>query len=341
MQTQTRNYKSFEIENFGLGGIREAAKEITSPTGTNVLVRMRAASLNYRDLMVAKGLYSKNLKLPLVPLSDGAGEVVEVGEKVTRCKVGDRVAPIFMQSWIAGEVNTEIAKSALGGAIDGVLREYAIFDEQGLVAVPSFMSFEEAASLPCAAVTAWNGLVCKGRIKSGDSVLVMGSGGVSVFALQIAKLSGARIVAMSSSNEKLHKLKQLGAHDLINYKEHADWDKKVLEVTNRKGVDHVVEVGGAGTLEKSMQAVRMGGHIAMIGVLSGVGQADPRALLMKTICLQGIFVGSRDMFEDMLRAFEMHQLRPVIDKTFKAEQIKDALEYMESGKHFGKIVLTF
>jgi NADPH:quinone reductase-like Zn-dependent oxidoreductase len=340
MQTQTRTYKAFQIETFGLTGLREATKEIQNPTGTKVLVRMRAASLNYRDLMVAKGVYSKNLPLPLIPLSDGAGEVVEVGEAVTRWKVGDRVAPIFMQSWIAGEVSPEIGKSALGGGIDGVLREYGLFDQDGLVAIPGYLSFEEAATLPCAAVTAWHALVTKGGIKSGDSVLVMGTGGVSIFALQIAKLSGARVIATSSSDAKMKKLKELGASDTINYKEHDDWDRKVTELTGGRGVDHVVEVGGAGTLDKSMRAVRMAGYIAMIGVLSGAGSADPRPLVMKTIHLQGIYVGSRAMFEDMLRAFEMHKVRPVIDKTFKMEQVKEALEYMESGKHFGKIVLT-
>ena len=305
------------------------------------LVKIKAVSLNYRDLLVVKGAYSRNLPLPLVPCSDGAGEVVEVGEGVTRVKRGDRVAGIYMQTWISGELDESKARSALGGAIDGVLAEHVLFHEEGLVHIPEHLSYEEAATLPCAAVTAWNGLITSGGLKPGDTVLVMGTGGVSIFALQFAKISGARVIATSSSDEKLERVKQLGASDGINYKSVPDWDKKVWELTNKVGVDHVVEVGGAGTLAKSLRAVRMGGQISLIGVLSGVGEANPLPAVMKNIRIQGIYVGSREMFEAMNRAISLHQLHPVVDRVFPFEETHEAYRYMESGAHFGKVVIRF
>jgi NADPH:quinone reductase-like Zn-dependent oxidoreductase len=305
------------------------------------LVKIKAVSLNYRDLLVVKGAYSRNLPLPLVPCSDGAGEVVEVGEGVTRVKRGDRVAGIYMQTWISGELDESKARSALGGAIDGVLAEHVLFHEEGLVHIPEHLSYEEAATLPCAAVTAWNGLITSGGLKPGDTVLVMGTGGVSIFALQFAKISGARVIATSSSDEKLERVKQLGASDGINYKSVPDWDKKVWELTNKVGVDHVVEVGGAGTLAKSLRVVRMGGHISLIGVLTGVGEVNPLPAVMKNICIQGIYVGSQEMFEAMNRAIVLNQLHPVVDRVFPFEETHEAYRYMESGAHFGKVVIRF
>jgi NADPH:quinone reductase-like Zn-dependent oxidoreductase len=332
--------KAFEIKQAsGIDSLTFAERPDPKPGYGQVLVKIKAASLNYRDLLVVKGAYSRNLPPGLVPCSDGAGEVVETGDGVTHIKPGDRVAGIYMQTWISGELDESKAKSALGGAIDGVLAEYVLFHEDGLVHVPKHLSYEEAATLPCAAVTAWNGLITSGGLKPGDTVLVLGTGGVSIFALQFAKISGARVIATSSSDEKLERVKQLGASDGINYKSTPDWDKRILEITGRRGVDHVVEVGGAGTLPKSLRAVRMGGHISLIGVLTGAGEANPLPAVMKNIRIQGIYVGSREMFEAMNSAITLNQLHPVIDRVFSFEESKEAFRYMESGAHFGKVVI--
>jgi NADPH:quinone reductase-like Zn-dependent oxidoreductase len=334
--------KVFEIKQAaGIGSLDLVERPNPKPGYGHVLVSIKAVSLNYRDLLVVKGAYSRNLPFGLIPCSDGAGEVVEVGDGVTRVKPGDRVAGIFFQAWVSGELDEIKAKSALGGAIDGVLAEYVLFHQDGLVQIPEHLSYEEGASLSCAAVTAWNGLVTSGGLKAGDTVLVMGTGGVSIFALQFAKISGARVIATSSSDEKLERVKQMGVSDGINYKLIPDWDKKVFELTARRGVDHVVEVGGAGTLAKSLRAVRTGGHISLIGVLSGAGEANPLPAVMKNIRIQGIYVGSRDMFEAMNSAISLHQLHPVIDRVFPFEEAKEAFSYMESGAHFGKVVIRF
>ena len=270
------------------------------------------------------------------------GEVVAVGEGVTRVKTGDRVAGIFFQKWLSGELTEAIAKSALGGAIDGLLAEYAVLDSDGVVHVPEHLTDEEAATLPCAAVTAWNALIAQGGVKAGESVLVQGTGGVSIFALQFAKLVGARVIATSSSDEKLQRVRQLGASDTINYYQTPEWDKQVRELTAGIGVDYVVEVGGAGTLTKSLRAVRMGGQISLIGVLSGAtGEINPVAIVMKNVRLGGIYVGSREMFEAMNRAIALHKLQPVVDRVFPFHEAREALAYMESGAHFGKICIRF
>jgi NADPH:quinone reductase-like Zn-dependent oxidoreductase len=333
--------KTFEYRNFGLENLVMTEREMPTPSSYEVLVRFHAASLNYRDVMFSKGVYRPDAKFPTVPLSDGAGEVVAVGEGVSRWKVGDRVCPIFMQGWLEGAVTPQKGRTALGGGdLDGVLRESAAFDENGLVSIPDHLSYEEAATLPCAAVTAWHALVESGRIKAGATVLVLGTGGVSIFALQFAKLHGARVIATSSSDEKIKRVRALGADEVINYKRIPDWDKEVFRLTGKIGVDHVVEVGGAGTMPKSLNAVRTGGDISVIGVLAGGSGLDPARLLMKSVRLQGIFVGSRQMFEEMNRAIALHTMRPVIDKTFPFDQAPEALAYMEKGLHFGKIVLT-
>jgi NADPH:quinone reductase-like Zn-dependent oxidoreductase len=337
VQTTTR---AFELTDYGIDKIVEGKRQVPNVGPTDVLVSMKACSLNYRDFLMAKGLYSRNLKLPLVLLSDGAGEVIEVGSAVTKFKRGDRVAPIFMQKWTAGELTADAAKSALGGAIDGVLQNEAIFHEHGLVHIPSHLSYEEAATLPCAAVTAWNGMFEQGQVGPHSSVLALGTGGVSIFALQLAKAAGAVVAITSSSDEKLERAKKLGADILVNYSKNADWEKEVMKALP-EGVDHVIEVGGAGTLDRSIKAVKLGGHISLIGLLAPQGQFDATKLLMKHVRLQGIFVGSREMFERMNKAIEHHKIKPVIDKTFKVEQITEALETMASGSHFGKIVLRF
>jgi NADPH:quinone reductase-like Zn-dependent oxidoreductase len=331
--------KSYQIEQFGIDNLTISEVEKPLPASNEALVRLRSASLNYRDLMMIEGSYNPKLRLPLVPFSDGAGEVVEVGKNVTRWKVGDRVCPIFMQGWIDGELNFAKSKTTLGGDLDGCLREYAAFNEESLVAVPEYLSFEEAACLPCAGVTAWNALMVSGGLTKGDTVLCQGTGGVSLFALQFAKAVGAQVLITSSSNEKLERAKELGADDLINYREREDWDTAVLELTDKCGVDHVVEVGGPGTLPRSMRAVRMAGHIAVIGVVAGKGEFTNVPIFMKALRLIGVFVGSRSMFEDMNTAIENSGIKPVIDREFAFEEVPSALRYLKSGQHFGKIVV--
>lgn len=332
--------KAYEIQEFGIDNLILVDREKPTPKEAEVLVKFHAASLNYRDLMMVKGWYNPKLKTPLIPLSDGACEVVEIGEKVSKFKVGDRVMPTFMQGWQDGPIAFEKAKTALGGDLDGCLREFGCFDQNGLVCIPDHLSYEEAATLPCAALTAFNALFESGGLKPDDTILLQGTGGVSIFALQFASVLGNRIIMTSSADEKLQKAKMLGATDLINYKTNEDWDKTVLDLTGNHGVDHIVEVGGAGTLAKSLNAIRMGGHIAVIGVLSGQGEINPITILMKAVRLQGIFVGSRQMFEAMNLMLTQHEyIKPVIDKIFEFDEIKDALKYMESGSHFGKIVV--
>ena len=331
--------KSWVIDSgFGLDHLQLVDRTEPKPGHGQIVVRVRALSLNYRDLLVAKGLYNPKLALPRVPCSDGAGEVAAVGDGVTRVKIGDRVAAIFMQKWLAGGVSDAVSRSALGGDIDGMAAEFVVLSEEGVVPIPEHLSFAEAATLPCAAVTAWNALI-GGELKPGDTVLVLGTGGVSIFALQFAVLGGARVLATSSSDAKLLRAGALGAAAGVNYKSNADWDKWCRSQTS-SGVDHVVEVGGAGTLERSIRSVRTGGHIALIGVLSGGGSVNPLPLLMKSVRLRGIFVGSRCTFEEMNRAIAIHRLRPVIDKTFPFEALPDAMSYMEGGSHFGKIVVA-
>ncbi|XGV97252.1 MAG: NAD(P)-dependent alcohol dehydrogenase [Leptolyngbya sp. BL-A-14] len=325
----------------GLEAVTLVERPEPQPQAGQVLVKMRAASLNYRDLLVAKGAYGSQGVQPIVPLSDGAGEVVAVGAGVSRVQVGDRVAGIFMQRFLAGELTAEKAKSALGGAIDGVLAEYVVFDEEGLVKIPAHLSYEEAATLPCAAVTAWNALVAEGQLKAGETVLLQGTGGVSLFALQFAQMMGASVIITSSSDAKLERAKQLGAAIGINYKTTPNWEEAVWKQTNGKGVDHVVEVGGSNTLSQSLRAVRYGGKIALIGVLSGTaGDVKTSVILHKHVRVQGIYVGSRDHFEAMNRAIALHKMQPIIDRVFPFNAAIDAMQYLESGAHFGKVVIT-
>jgi NADPH:quinone reductase-like Zn-dependent oxidoreductase len=323
----------------GIDALHLAQRADPAPGPGQVLVRIRASSINYRDLSTILDPESRGLAYPTIPNSDGAGEVVAVGEGATRFKPGDRVAGTFFQRWIGGPITPEAMASALGGALDGVLAEQVVLDEDGLVAIPEHLSFEEAATLPCAALTAWHALVEAGRVKAGDTVLLLGTGGVSTFALQLAALHGARVIQTSSSDEKLVRAEEMGAWQTINYRNEPDWERRVLDATDGRGVDVVVEVGGAGTLQKSIEAVRVGGTIALIGVLTG-GQINPTPMMRKSITLKGIYVGSRCMFEDMNRAISAHGMRPVIDSTFAFEEARAAYRHMQSGRHFGKIVLT-
>jgi NADPH:quinone reductase-like Zn-dependent oxidoreductase len=332
--------KAYEIRNtFGIDSLTLAERPAPRPGPGQVLLQMRAFSLNYRDLMVVKGLYNPRLPLPLVPFSDGVGQVAAVGDGVTRVKVGERVCPLFMPKWIAGDLTEVKARSALGGGNEGLLAEQVVLDQEGMVQVPEYLTDEEAATLPCAAVTTWHALMAHGSLKPGQNVLTLGTGGVSIFALQFARLAGARVLITSSSDSKLERSRKLGAADGINYKTTPDWDKRVRELTGDVGVDHVVELGGAGTLGKSLRAVRTGGRISLIGVLSGGGEVNPVPILMKNIRVQGIFVGSREMFEAMNRALALHQLRPVIDRVFPFSEAREALRHLESGAHLGKVCI--
>ncbi|MBA2125497.1 NAD(P)-dependent alcohol dehydrogenase [Hyphomicrobium methylovorum] len=330
--------KAFHLTKFGIDGLTQVEVPDVKPGRGQVLIKMRAWSLNYRDYLVVRGVYAPKLKFPFQILSDGVGEIVATGEGVKRVKTGDRVAGAFMQRWIEGEPSMDKSASALGGELPGLAAEYVVLDEEGVVKVPEHLSDEEAATLPCAAVTAWHGLVTSGRLAAGETVLVMGSGGVSIFALQLARMHGARVIATSSSDTKLERLRELGAAETINYKATPNWGAKVRDLTDGKGVDHVVEVGGAGTLGQSFEAVRIGGHIALIGVLSG-GAVNTIPILMKNIKVQGIYVGSRAMFEAMNAAITDSGMRPVVDRVFPFAELPAALKHMESGAHFGKIVL--
>jgi NADPH:quinone reductase-like Zn-dependent oxidoreductase len=332
---------ALRLRAFGLDNLRIEEVALPPLGPQDVHVRFRAASLNYRDLMVALGSYNPKLAMPRILGSDAAGEVVAVGSHVTLFRVGDRVASLFFQTWHEGEIEASSGKFALGGPIDGVLASERVMPEGGLIRIPDSVTFEEAATLPCAALTAWNALVEKGHLRAGQTVLTLGTGGVSLFALQFAKLHGARVIATSSSDEKLARAKKLGADELINYKSTPNWEEEVFRLTDKQGVDHVVEVGGAGTLPQSLKAVRTGGHVHLIGVLSGKGaQIDPTPVLAKSIHLNGVYVGSRAMFARMNAAVEANRLRPVIDGVIPFESYRDAFELMQRGGHFGKIVLT-
>ncbi|MGE3805446.1 MAG: NAD(P)-dependent alcohol dehydrogenase [Gemmataceae bacterium] len=330
--------KAYAIESFGIETLKQVERPEPAPGPGQVLLKMRAWSLNYRDLLVVKGLYNPKLKLPFVPFSDGVGEVAAVGPGVARVKPGDRVAPLFMQHWLAGDLTEAKAKSALGGALEGLLADQVVLHEDGVTPVPAHLSDEEAACLPCAALTAWHALITAGKLKAGETILIQGTGGVSLFALLFARLHGARVIATSSSDAKLARVRELGASDGINYKTAPDWGQKARELTGT-GVDHVVEVGGAGTMDQSLRAVRSHGRISLIGILSGGGSFNPTPILMKNISVQGIFVGSRAMFEDMNRAIALAGLKPIVDKVFGFDQVRDALTHMERGAHFGKIAV--
>jgi NADPH:quinone reductase-like Zn-dependent oxidoreductase len=310
------------------------------PADGQVLVRVHATSLNYRDYAVVTGNYFGGvLKRDTVPLSDGAGEVVAVGRNVSRFKPGDRVIATFFQVWTDG-VPDRASFTALGSPADGMLAEYVVLDQEGLVRCPDHLDFDEAATLPCAGVTAWNALAVSGRLRPGDTVLALGTGGVSIFALQFARMSGARVIITSSSDEKLERATKLGATATVNYATMPDWHEEVLRLTDGRGVDHVVEVGGPGTLSRSMQSVGFRGRISLIGVVAGrEGDTNPHPLMMKNATLCGIFVGSRAMFEQMNAALAANRVRPVVDRVFPFSEAAAAYDYQRSGKHFGKVVI--
>ena len=328
-------------DGFGLDHLRIEQQELPPLGSPDVHVRFHAGSLNYRDLMTVLGQYNPKMELPRILGSDAAGEVVAVGEGVTTLKPGDRVASLFFQNWQGGEITKETGKSALGGGIDGVFATERVMPETGLIRIPDSLSFQQAATLPCAAVTAWNALVDKGNLHAGQTVLILGTGGVSLFGLQIAKAHGARVILTSSSDEKLARGKQLGADETINYRTTPEWDAEVQRLTGKRGVDHVVEVGGSGTLPRSFNAVKVGGHVHLIGVLADPGKGvDVLVVLRKAIHFNGIYVGSRTMFSDLNAAIVVNRIEPVIDRVFQLSEARAAFEHMQKGNHFGKIVLS-
>jgi NADPH:quinone reductase-like Zn-dependent oxidoreductase len=333
-----RLYRFGKLGSFDALQIHEA--EVPRPGVGQVTVRIRACSLNHRDLNIVSGNYtSVPLKPHAIPLSDGAGEVTAIGPEVTRWEIGDRVAPIFVQRWIGGDLLQEYMPSALGGPSDGVLADEIVLSQEGLVRIPAHMSFEQAATLPCAAVTAWNAALVKGQLQPGQTIVTLGTGGVSLFAAQFASIIGARVIATTGHDEKIERLRQLGVNEIINYRTTPDWDARVRELTAGRGADLVIEVGGPGTVAKSIAAIRYCGHISVVGNLAGRGTIDPGTLFAKRASMCGIQVGSRDMFEAMVRAVEAARLEPVIDRVFDFEEARAAYEYLQSGKHFGKIVI--
>jgi NADPH:quinone reductase-like Zn-dependent oxidoreductase len=337
---------AYPIKQFGIEHLHQAQLPELHVAPGAVLIKVHAVSLNYRDLLMVKGLYNPRMALPRIPCSDGAGEVVAIGQGVSRVQVGDRVCGIFMQRWFDGPLTAEKSKAALGGDIDGMLAEYALFDQEGVLRFPEHLTYEEAATLPCAGVTAWNALHHGGDparpTRPNETVLIQGTGGVSLFALQFAKLLGANVIGTSSNEEKLARAYALGLAAGCNYKQRPDWSQWVAEVTEGRGVDRIIEVGGAGTLGQSLRAARVAGMIAQIGILSGGATSDPLALtplLHKQLRLQGIYVGSRAMFEQMNEAIAEAKMHPIIDHIFAREQAQDAFLHMQSASHFGKIVI--
>jgi NADPH:quinone reductase-like Zn-dependent oxidoreductase len=332
-----------QIDAFGLDHLRIIERPLVPLGHHEIRIRVRAASLNYRDLRVALGHpreRASEIRLPLVPLSDCAGEVTAVGHAVDRFRVGDRVSSAQMPHWTAGPFRPENLESALGGAADGVLGKYFSGHQCGFVKIPDALSFEEGATLPTAALTAWNALFEVGNLKPGETVLVQGSGGVSIFALQFARAAGARVLAITGKEAKVARLERLGAQHVIRYDREPEWSRVVLEVTGGAGVDHVVETGGGGTIDESIKATAIGGSVSLVGLLTGTGgRLDMQPILAKTLRIQGVVVGSVEMFERMIGMIEHLGIRPIIDEAFEMQDIAAAFEYLRSGHHLGKVII--
>jgi len=331
--------RAYEIvSDGGVDALALNTRPTPEPGAGEILLRMRASAINYRDLSTIEEPTARGIAYPRIPNSDGAGEVIAVGAGVSRFVPGDPVAGCFFQDWNDGQISATAMASALGGGIDGVLAEEVVLNEQGAVHLPAHMSFAEGATLPCAGLTAWNCLIEQGGLTAGKTALFLGTGGVSIFGLQIAKMIGARAIITSSSDAKLARAAELGADELINYRETPDWQAKVLELTNGVGVDVTIETGGGGTLEKTIEATRVGGTISLIGVLTG-GSINPSSVMRKSIRLQGVYVGNRRMFEEMNAALSLNQIRPVIDQLFDFEEARTAYHVMRAASHFGKLVV--
>jgi NADPH:quinone reductase-like Zn-dependent oxidoreductase len=333
--------KAIVINGQGASELRAVERPEPIPGRQEVVVKVLATALNYRDMEIVRGTYHTKFALPLVPLSDGVGEVVAIGEGVTRVKVGDRVCSTFWQRWVGGSFDMAEPGYQLGGPIDGLLAEYARLDEQGVVLAPKSLTAVEAATLPCAAVTAWHALMTEGGLKPGETVLALGTGAVSLFALQFAVSAGARVIVTSSSDEKIDRAKALGAQAGVNYARHENWAEHVLRLTDGQGVDHVIEVGGPSGFAQSLAATRRGGQINVIGYLGGTeGSINPLDIFRAQVRVRGIPVGSRASFEAMNRAIDVNSLKPVVDRVFPWLEAADAIHHLERGANFGKVVLT-
>ena len=330
-------------DGFGLEHLKVVERPDPVAGPGEVLVRMRAVSLNYRDLLMMQGQYSRSAaNLPITPFSDGCGMVEAVGEGVTRVAVGDRVSTLFFQNWISGRPTPQSQMSSLGQPIPGAGRELAVFWQDGVSKVPEFLTDAQVATLPCAGLTAWRALFEDADLEPGDTVVLQGTGGVSIFGLQFARAAGLRTFITSSSDAKLDRARDLGAHHTHNYRTDPAWAKAVRRATKGLGADFVMEVGGAGTLQESLKSVRIGGHVAIIGIVSGAGEPLQTGWLISTSArMQGVSVGSRAMFEAMCRAIDLHRIEPVVDQSFHFTEAVAAIESMRAGAHFGKIVLTF
>ena len=332
--------RAYRLDGFGLEHLKLAEIGPPRPGPGEVLIDVKALSLNFRDLLVVEGLYNPKLKLPAVPISDGAGIVAAVGEDVRRVKVGDQVVSHFVSGWIDGPFKAEYVGTTLGLPRAGLAAAQVALPAEAVLPLPAGYDFAQAATLPIAALTAWSVLVTKAKLAAGQTVLTLGTGGVSIFALQFAKTMGANVVITSSSDAKLERARQLGADHTINYRAHPDWEKQVLKLTGGRGVDVTVETGGAGTLNHSMKAAAAGGMIGMLGALTGLkGDVELAPVLMKRLRIVGILVDSRAAFEEMHRFIEQNAIRPVIDRVYPFEQLPDALRLMKAGGHFGKIVV--
>jgi NADPH:quinone reductase-like Zn-dependent oxidoreductase len=334
--------RAYEIGSLGgLDSWRPVERPTPHPGPGQVLVRIHAVSLNQRDVLIVTGRYgfTTTRRQDLIPVSDGAGEIVALGPGVTRWRIGERVAGIFSQSWVCGEQPEDGWRTTLGGAVDGMLAEYVVLHESGIVRLPDPLSYEECATLPVAAVTAWNALNGLRPLRAGQTVLALGTGGVSIFAIQLARAAGARVLVTSSSDAKLERARALGADETINYRARPEWQGEVLRLTDGRGVDHVVDVGGAGTLPRSIASTRPGGVVSLIGLLAEGEAMDPLLILGASAIVRGVMVGSRDMFEDMNRAIAQNRIRPAVDRVFGFDEAKEALATLARGEHVGKIVV--
>ena len=332
--------KAIQLKKFGIENLTVVEEKKPSPGPYEVLIRVEAASINFIDLATARGHYNPSIPLPRIPISDGAGVVESAGSEVTRWKKGDRVMVNFYQKWLSGKRSLRAFQSQTGQATQGVLAEYTCIHEEALVRIPDYLSSEEASTLPIAGVTAWNGLFNYGELKAGQTLVTQGSGGVSVFALQLAKAAGVKVIATSSSDEKLDKLKKWGADELINYSQHKEWHEEVLRLTHEEGADATLDIGGAQTIKSAMLAVKPHGFVGLVGFLGGnILPVDFFRAVPFMITIQGISVGSRECFEDLVRALEVSRLHPVIDTVFPIEKTQEAYRLMESGKFSGKIVV--